>query len=92
MRKAADGLLAAKAAIRCHEMIELLESLGFEVRAGRKQGHRIVVHHGIEGFHSAAFTCGHGRNPEIKPVYVTQMAKLLRRYEVELGEWLERKS
>jgi hypothetical protein len=66
-----------------------LERLGFEVRAGKKEGHKIFVHQGIPGFFSGSYTCGHGRNPEIKPVYVTKVVKLLRRYEAELIEFLE---
>ncbi|MCK5359626.1 MAG: type II toxin-antitoxin system HicA family toxin [Gammaproteobacteria bacterium] len=70
--------------IRCNEMAEILESLGFEVRNGKKQGHKVFVHHGIAAFTSAAYTCGHGRNPEIKPVYVRKVAGLLKQYETEL--------
>ena len=73
-------------------MIAHMESLGFEVRAGKKAGHKVVIHPGIEGFYSAAFTCGHGRNPEIKPVYVSRMVTLIRQYEAELTEFLERES
>lgn len=84
-----DALLAAKAATRCQDLIRQLEALGFEVRDGRKQGHRVVTHPRLDGFTSAGFTCGHGRNPEVKPAYVGQMVRLLRRYEMELRELLE---
>lgn len=84
-----ETLEASKANTRCREMIAHLESLGFDVRAGKKAGHKVVTHAGIEGFFSDAFTCGHGRDPEIKPVYVSRMVKLLRRYEAELDAYLE---
>ena len=73
---------------RCDELAGILESLGFEVREGKKQGHKIFVHHDVDAFTSAAYTCGHGRNPEIKPVYVRKVASLLRQYEAELVLYL----
>ena len=81
-------LRAASAAIRCRDLIRALESLGFEVRDGGKQGHKVFVHDGLEGFLSAAFTCGHGRNPEIKKVYVKKVIKLLEQYEEGLIRYL----
>lgn len=92
IRDVVDTLQASKTTIRCKEMIGHLESLGFEVRAGKKAGHKVVLHPGIEGFYSAAFTCGHGRKPEIKPVYFAKMVRLIRQYETELAEFLEKQS
>ena len=66
----------------------MLASLGFGVRDGKKQGHKIFVHHGVSSFTSGAYTCGHGRNPEIKPVYIKKVVKLLRQYESELIQYL----
>jgi hypothetical protein len=66
-----------------------IERLGFAVRDGRKQGHKVVLHDGIPNFWSAAFTCGHGRNPEVKAAYVTKIRKALLRYEVEIINYLE---
>lgn len=86
-----QALSASKATIRCKDMIGYLESLGFQVRDGKKQGHKVVVHPGLAGFYSAAFTCGHGRNPEILPVYVSKMVKLIQQYESELREFLRGK-
>jgi len=84
-----DTLESTKATMRCHDMVGILDGLGFEVRDGRKQGHKIVFHEGIPGFFSAGFTCGHGRNPEIKPAYVRQIRKLLLRYQSEILSFLE---
>ena len=66
----------------------MLASLGFGVRDGKKQGHKVFVHHGVSSFTSGAYTCGHGRNPEIKPVYIKKVVKLLRQYESELIQYL----
>ncbi len=82
-------LLTSKASIRCQEMATLLQGLGFVVRDGKKQGHKVIVHDGLQGFLSDSYTCGHGRNPEIKPAYVGKLARLLRRYKAELVEYLE---
>ena len=89
---AIDTMQAGKANTRCQEMIDHLESLGFDVRAGKKAGHKIVTHPGLDEFYSDGFTCGHGRNPEIKPVYFTKMVKLIRRYAAELSAYLENNS
>ncbi|XSG84782.1 MAG: hypothetical protein ACPW60_13755 [Methylohalobius sp. ZOD2] len=70
----------------------MLVSLGFEVRDGKKAGHKVFVHHGMASFTSGAYTCGHGRNPEIKPAYIKKVAKLLKQYETELIQYLGEKS
>jgi len=86
-----NRLRAAGATVRCRDLAEALESLGFEIRSGRKQGHKVFVHHGIPSFTTGAYTCGHGRNPEIKPVYVKKVVSLLRQYETELIAYLREK-
>jgi hypothetical protein len=79
-------LESAKASMRCRDLVLALESLGFAVRDGGKQGHKVLTHDRIPGFYSAAFTCGHGRNPEVKPAYVARICKLLHRYGSELRQ------
>ncbi len=49
---------------------------------------KVFVHHGVTSFTSGGYTCGHGRNPEIKPVYVKKIVRLLRQYETELIQYL----
>lgn len=83
-----ERLRSGGATIRCQELAELLTSLGFEVRDGKKVGHKVFVHHGVAAFTSGGYTCGHGRNPEIKPVYIKTVAKLLKQYEAELIQYL----
>ena len=58
-------------------MIRLLTGLGFSVRDGRKQGHKVITHPSLDVFTSAAFACGHGKNPQVKPVYVASIRSLL---------------
>lgn len=83
-----ERLRSGGAAIRCQELAGLLTSLGFDVRNGKKAGHKIFVHDGIATFTSASYTCGHGHNPEIKPVYIKNITRLLKQYEIELVQYL----
>lgn len=83
-----ERLRSAGAAIRCQELADMLACLGFEVRDGKKQGHKVFVHHGVTSFTSGGYTCGHGRNPEIKPAYIKKVVKLLKQYETELIQYI----
>lgn len=83
-------LESSRASIRCGRLADLLDRLGFEVRDGRKSGHKVFVHPGLSGFASGSYTCGHGRNPEIKPAYIRNVLRILRQYEAELTELLEK--
>ena len=85
-------LRTAGAAIRCRELAAELRMLGFEVRDGKKSGHKVFVHHGVPAFTTGNYTCGHGRNPEIKPAYVKKVLRLLKQYETELIQFLETQS
>jgi len=86
--KVLDRLRSAGATIRCQELAEMLVSLGFEVRDGKKSGHKIFVHHGIPTFTSGGYTCGHGRNPEILRVYISKVTKILKQYDTDLIHYL----
>ncbi|MBK1630905.1 hypothetical protein CKO31_09155 [Thiohalocapsa halophila] len=88
VRAAREELEQAVTSLRCSTLVRILKSLGFDVRAGSKPGHKVMTHPGVPSFTSQAFTCGHGKNPEIKPVYVRKVAATLRRYEPELAEYL----
>ena len=85
-------LSAAKRSIRCDELAEQLTMLGFEVREGKRGGHRVYVHDGLREFTSASYNCGHGRNPEIKPAYISDVLKILRRHEAEIVDYLEKRN
>ncbi|MEE9302532.1 MAG: hypothetical protein V3U84_01995 [Thiotrichaceae bacterium] len=77
------------ASTRCKELIGQLEGLGFEVRDGKSVGHKLIFHSGIPGFHSASFNCGHGKNPEVKRVYVRKLVRLLKQHDNELIEHIK---
>lgn len=78
-----------KASSCCRDLIQLLERLGFEVRDGKRGGHKLFFHSGIAEFRSGSFNCGHGKNPEVKPAYVTKLTRVLRQYEDEIVSFLE---
>ncbi len=79
-----------KANLKCDELCYCLEVLGFQVREGRKQGHRVVTHPDIRDFFSTSYTCGHGKNPEIRSTYIRNIKKILLKHEqaikIYLGE------
>jgi hypothetical protein len=83
-------LQTAPASQRCAHIIATLKGLGFNVRSAKKAGHYVYVHDDLPGFLSGSFTCGHGKNPEVKPAYVRKMLRVLQTYEAELIEYLER--
>lgn len=87
--EAIQALQQAGASMRCSELQKILESLGFEVRDGSKQGHKVVTHPGLEEFFSASYTCGHGKDPEVKPNYVRSMLALVKQYRDDLQEITE---
>lgn len=77
-----------KRTIHCKEVCSLLESLGFAVRDGKRGGHKIFTHPNLNNFYSSSYNCGHGRNPEIKPAYITNILNILDTYDTELREFL----
>ena len=60
----------------CKDVKYLLESLKFEVKDGKRGGHKVFVHYGLPSFQSGSFNCGHGKNPEIKPAYISKIIKI----------------
>lgn len=79
-----ETLRTKKAAIRCSEVVNLLESLGFRVSSGKSPGHKVYTHPGLAEFYSASFNCDHGKNPQIKSAYVTNILRVLNAHETAL--------
>lgn len=75
--------------MRCAELGKLLESLGFDVKDGERGSHKVFFHDHLEGFISGSYDCGHGRNPEVKSAYISNVLRILRQYEAELSRYLE---
>lgn len=84
-----ERLMVSKKNIRCRELVQLMASLGFEVRDGKRGGHKICTHPHLPDFHSHAFNCGHGKDPEIKPAYITNVLRVLEWHEDDLRFYLE---
>lgn len=79
-----DHLQQHKASLCCEDIKRLLISLGFEVRDGKQGGHKVFVHHGLLSFHSGSFNCGHSKNHEIKPAYISKIVQILKHYQDDL--------
>lgn len=90
VQAAIDRLATSGASLRCKDVEQLLRGLGFDVREGKKAGHRVVSHPELVDFTGTNFTCGHGRNPEIKPAYVKSLRKVLESHADALRELRER--
>ena len=84
-------LQAAGANLRCSRLGELLESLGFAIKSGKTEGHKIYTHSGLPSFTSSSYNCGHGRNGEVKPNYLVVVLRTLRLYRDELRKFLGEK-
>lgn len=84
----AADLRARKANIRCSELTATLTGLGFTITTGRGN-HKVVTHSDLEGFVSTSYDCGHGRDAQIKPPYITKVARVLSDYANELQRYLE---
>jgi len=85
-----EELRASRANVRCKRLTQLLEGLGFEVRDGRRGGHKVFVHDGLPAFFSGGFNCGHGRDPEIKPAYIRKVIQILEEHRQGLEQLQER--
>ena len=85
-----DKLQQKKSNLCCNDLKALLSELGFVVRDGKRGGHKIFTHPGLPSFKSGSYNCGHGKNPEIKPAYITKIIAVIRTYEGELKTYLER--
>lgn len=83
-----ERLKASKKSIRCRELVELMESLGFDVRDGSRGGHKIYTHPHLPDFWSSSFNCGHGKDPEIKPAYITRVLRVLGDHDSDLRAYL----
>ncbi|TXK92746.1 hypothetical protein BMR02_15040 [Methylococcaceae bacterium HT1] len=82
----------AGASMRCQEAKALLRKLDFELKDGRRGGHKVYTHPHIASFTSGSLNCDHGRNPEIKKPYIKKIIKVLEKYENELVKYLEKRN
>lgn len=62
------------------------------MRAGKRGGHKAFTHNKLAKIGSGSFNCGRGKNPEIKPVYVVKIIKVLKECSEDLNAFLKRES
>lgn len=79
----------AGASMRCSSLSTLLIALGFEVKDGKRGGHKVFTHDHNPGFYSAAYNCDHGKNPEIKRPYINKVKKTLKQHESAIRAYLK---
>jgi len=70
--------------IRCAELADLLGQLGFVVRDCGKGNHKAFSHSRLAGFPGGNYDCGHGKNRQVKPVYVRRIIRILEEWEDQL--------
>jgi len=87
--QAIAALEASKASMRCSELTSWLTALGFDVRDGKRGGHKVFFHDGLPAFQSSSYNCDHGRNPQIKRPYIVKILRVLREQESDLKKYLE---
>ena len=71
---------------KCAKLIAVLKDLGFTVTKKANGNHYKVSHAKLGNFFGSNFSCRHGRNPQVLPVYVRNMRGLIVEFEDELGE------
>lgn len=76
-----------KTNLRCGDVKKQLMALGFDVRDA-DGGHKVFQHTGLPSFNSGSFNCGHGKNPEIKTIYISKIIRWLTEYRDELNLYL----
>lgn len=81
---AIDELNNAKGNFQCARLIEILESFGFVVASKRSKHHKVVKHLQLPNFLGSNFACEHGKNPNVKKVYVGKVKRILTLYKDDL--------
>lgn len=84
MSEVIQSLKQRKTNIRCNDLKQVLQQLGFIVREGKRGGHQLFTHPELTDFHGGSFNCDHGKNPQVKPVYVQKIIKVLEQYQEHL--------
>lgn len=77
-----------KGTIKKSEFINILELIGFTVRAGKRGKHYTYSHQAFVVHPGGTFNGEHGKDENIKVPYILNCIRLMRRYEQELKEYL----
>lgn len=92
LERVKSGLRQRCANITCEEACRLLIRLGFEVKNGKKGGHKVYTHDHLPDFISGSLDCGHKRNGEIKPNYIRKIVSILSSHEDDLVEYMRQEN
>ncbi|MBS6058314.1 MAG: hypothetical protein KIB04_09765 [Pantoea sp.] len=70
-------------------LLYYLNELGFTVRAGKTDNHKVVTHPDLSkagtGFTTFGIDCGHGHTKTVKPCYAKTVLNSLIKYQEELN-------
>jgi len=80
---------ATSANVKCRDFTKLLGEFGFDIRDGKRGGHKIVTHPDITSWLGSDYNCGHSKGDDVKPVYIKEFLKIVNRLEDELREILK---
>jgi hypothetical protein len=67
--------------IRCSELCELLEGLGFYFKSKKTPGHKVYFHDGLTDFFSGSFNCDHAKDPSVKAGYIQRVRSVLTEFK-----------
>lgn len=87
LEDALEELTSGKGSLRCHEVVSILEGLGFEIRRTKK-GHYVYNHPKLDGFWGGSFACPHKSGDPVLKSYITRIIGSLRQNEAELNNLL----
>ena len=60
------------------DLRRMLVNLGFEVKDGRRGGHKVLTHKGLPEFWSVSYNAGATRNGIVKKIYIKEIIKVLK--------------
>lgn len=69
-------------------MRRLLETLGFNVKDGRRGAHKTVTHPHLAGFMATGYNCKGGDNGTVDRNYLGTLIRVVTQYEEGIKEFL----
>ena len=87
LEDAKNILSSGKGSLRCGEVKDILEELGFTLRKTKK-GHYVYKHRGLDGYPGGNFCCPHKTGAPVKKSYITDILRDMREFESDLLTYL----
>lgn len=85
-------LKSRPAGLRCLDIVQALESLGYTVTPKKAPHHKVYGHSGTKNYSGGNFNCGHGKDPHVLPAYVRNVVAELSRAKDDLEGFLCKRS